>query len=249
MSAENDLATLEPDRVFDGGDLDCGSGLVLLIRENMLAVPEGGVLEMRSREVSVAKDLPPWCRMVGHELLGSLPGENGTRFFLRRGGAQVAAAEEKALEEDKQRAKEYEWRVRARHAGSLHTKVYCRNFSWSIGQPASFEEKDERPSAVEYLLGALAGDLGGGFATECARAGVELDDLELTARGRLVNVMAHLGLEEGDPSLASIELKCFASTFDDETRVREAWDTVLGRSPLFATLRKSVEITTRLSIV
>ncbi len=62
-----DLESLRPDRVFDGGDLDCGSGLVLLIRENMLPVPVGGVLEMRSRERTVRDDLPPWCRMSGHE--------------------------------------------------------------------------------------------------------------------------------------------------------------------------------------
>ena len=58
-----DRQDIKPDHMFDGGDLDCGSGLILLIRENMLAVPVGGILEMRSREPSVADDLPPWCRM------------------------------------------------------------------------------------------------------------------------------------------------------------------------------------------
>ena len=69
-----DLDGLRPDHVFDGGDLDCGSGLVLLIREHMQRVPEGGVLELRSVETTVTDDLPPWCRMVGHEYLGALPG-------------------------------------------------------------------------------------------------------------------------------------------------------------------------------
>ncbi len=249
MGAETDLTAIEPDRVFDGGDLDCGSGLVLLIRENMLAVPEGGVLEMRSREVSVASDLPPWCRMVGHELLGSLEGDGFKRFFLRRGSGATAEAEARALKDDKQRAKEYEWRLRVRSAGALHTKVYCRNFSWSLGQPASFEEKDERPSAVEALLGALASDLCTGFATAGAKAGLELDDLEMTVRGKLENVMAHLGLEEGDPSFASIDVKCFVSTFDDEARVREVWADVLRRSPLAATLAKAVDVSYKLAIV
>ena len=249
MSSSEDerLAAIAPDRVFDGGDLDCGSGLVLLIRENMLAVPEGGVLEMRSRESTVKSDLPPWCRMVGHDYLGCLESDRFTRYFVRRGEAQKA--EEAALETDKQRAKEYEWRLRARSAGALHTKVYCRNFSWSVGQPASFEEQDERASAVEQLLGALAGDLCSGFATACARAGLEVDDVELTVRGRLHNVMAHLGLEEGDPSLASIDVKCFASTLDDEAKTREVWDETVGRSPIAATLRKSVDVSFKLAIV
>ena len=66
------LEAIKPDHVFDGGDLDCGSGLVLLIRENMQKVPVGGILEMRSLETTVCDELPPWCRMVGHEYLGLL---------------------------------------------------------------------------------------------------------------------------------------------------------------------------------
>ena len=47
------------DVFFDGGNLDCGSGLVLLIRQHMSGVPVGGILEMRSSEPSVEGDLPP----------------------------------------------------------------------------------------------------------------------------------------------------------------------------------------------
>lgn len=101
------LKEVVPQRVFDGGDLDCGSGLILLIRENMLQVPVGGILEMRSREPTVADDLPPWCRMVGHLYLGSLEGDGCTRYFVRRGelaGAEGSRlSEEEALAEDKKR--------------------------------------------------------------------------------------------------------------------------------------------------
>jgi hypothetical protein len=247
----SELESLEPDHVFDGGDLDCGSGLVLLIREHMLRVPEGGVLEMRSVEITVEDDLPPWCRMVGHEYLGCLPGDRPAqkRFFVRRGAGEAAQAEEQALQEDKQRARQYDWRLRARASGHLATTVYCRNFQWTLGQPASFEEKDAHPSAVEALLGALAGDLVTGFASACAKDGLEIDDVELAARGRLHDVMAHLGLAEGDPSFAAVEVKLFASTFADEDRVREVWRTVVARSPLAATLAKSVDLETRIAIV
>ena len=30
-----DLTAIDPDNMFDGGDLDCGSGLILLIRDAM----------------------------------------------------------------------------------------------------------------------------------------------------------------------------------------------------------------------
>jgi hypothetical protein len=63
-----------------------------------------------------------------------------------------------------------------------------------VGQAASFEEKDAYPSAVEYLLGALAASLATGLATEASRDGLELDDIELATRGALDNVLAILGL-------------------------------------------------------
>jgi hypothetical protein len=242
-----DLSKLRTAGVLDGGDLDCGSGLVLLLRDRMLEVPLGEVLELRSREPTVRGDLPPWCEMVGHDYLGELPGEDGARYFIRRG--EKAAGDSTALELDKERAREFEWRTRARHRGGLRSTVYCRNFQFDVGQPASFEERDEHPSAVEYVLGALGGSLAVGFATECGKAGLEVDDIELTVRGALSNVLAHLGLEQGDPSFSRIEVKCFASTFDDETAVRRAWTLAVERSPILATLGKSCELSLKLSII
>jgi TusA-related sulfurtransferase len=247
MSQPGNVEGLVPDHVFEGGDLDCGSGLILLIRENMAQVPRGGILEMRSRETSVRGDLPPWCRMVGHEYLGAIEGAGETRYFIRRGTAEPQ--DDQALAEDKRRAREFEWRVRVRSTGPLRSTAYCRNFSFDIGQAASFEEKDRYPSAVEYLLGALAGDLASGFAAELSRAGLSVDDIEIAVRGKLDNILAHLGLEAGDPSFSRIELKCFASTLDDEAQVRDAWARTLVRSPLLATLRKAVNVEAKLAII
>ena len=246
-----DLAGLMPDHVFDGGDLDCGSGLVLLIRQHMQQVPTGGVLELRSSEPTVTDDLPPWCRMVGHEYLGCLPGQapRQQRFFVRRGAGQAAQAEAAALATDTERARGYEWRLRARSGGHLATKVYCRNFQWTLGQPASFEEKDAHPAAVEALLGALAGDLVTGFATACSQAGLEVDDIELTARGRLHDVMAHLGLSDGDPAFATIDVKLFVSTFAPADRVRAVWQETVRRSPLAATLARATNLTATIAVV
>jgi uncharacterized OsmC-like protein/TusA-related sulfurtransferase len=241
------LEEIQPDRVFDGGDMDCGSGLVLLLRENMLQVPTGGILEMRSREPTVADDLPPWCRLTGHQYLGSLCEQDYVRYFVQRG--QVSEDERKTLDDDKQRARDYEWRARARSTEHLKSTVYCRNFSFEVGQPASFEEKDECPSAVEYLLAALAGALSTAFATECAKDGLDVDDIEISIRGKLKNVLAHLGIEDGDPSFASIELKCFASTVDNEERVRAAWKRTFDRSPLAQTLKRAVELKHKVAII
>lgn len=57
------------DASFDGGDLDCGGGLLLLIRQHIDPLPRGRLLEIRSTDSSVEEDLPAWCRMTGNELV------------------------------------------------------------------------------------------------------------------------------------------------------------------------------------
>jgi len=70
-----DRHQLDADARFDGGDLDCGNGLLLLIRQHMDPMERGQLLEFRSTEISVEEDFPAWCRMTGNELVS----------FVRRG--------------------------------------------------------------------------------------------------------------------------------------------------------------------
>lgn len=240
---DDELVRLRTDHVFDGGDLDCGSGLALLIRQHMLEVPAAGVLEIRSREGTVRDDLPPWCRMTGHEYLGALDAGDFVRYFVRRGSGSQVASDGTALDADLAAARSYEWRVRARSTGPLRSKVYFRNFTVEVGQPSSFEERDEHVSAVEYLLVALGGALSTGFSNECRRAGLVVDDVEITVAGRLGDVLVSLGFEsDGDPGFSTITVKCFASTLDDEHAVQACWERALATSPIAATLRKACDL-------
>src|SRR5713226_1513419 len=81
-----DRHQLEADASFDGGDLDCGNGLVLLIRQHMDPLERGQLLEFRSTEISVEEDFPAWCRMTGNELV-SLVRRGRERSFLVCKGA------------------------------------------------------------------------------------------------------------------------------------------------------------------
>jgi uncharacterized OsmC-like protein len=162
------------------------------------------------------------------------------RYFVEKGTSLETEKED--FEKDKKAAVQYEWRLRSRATGHLKSSVYVRNFSFDIGQAASFEEKDIQPSALEYLFGAFAGSLSTGFATECAKQNLEVDDIEISLTGTLHNVLAHMGLEDGDPSIKIIQLKCFASTFDDEERVKSAWQKTIDKSPIAATLKKAVNL-------
>jgi len=60
---------LAADVSFDGGDLDCGGGLLLLIRRHIDPMERGGLLEILSTDASVEQDLPSWCRLTANELI------------------------------------------------------------------------------------------------------------------------------------------------------------------------------------
>jgi 5-methyltetrahydropteroyltriglutamate--homocysteine methyltransferase len=77
--------THRPDVSFDGGDLDCGSGLLLLIRQHIDPLPRGGLLEILSTEISVKEDLPAWCRLTGNALVSVLPAGKGLSFLVCKG--------------------------------------------------------------------------------------------------------------------------------------------------------------------
>ncbi len=70
-----------PDVSFDGGDLDCGSGLLLLIRRHIDPLERGGLLEILSTDSTVEVELPAWCRMTSNEMV-SWTRVNGQRSFL-----------------------------------------------------------------------------------------------------------------------------------------------------------------------
>jgi 5-methyltetrahydropteroyltriglutamate--homocysteine methyltransferase len=78
-----------PRSSFDGGNLDCGSGLLLLIRRHIDPLADGELLEIRSSEPSVREDLPAWCRMTRNELVSQLH-EAGVSSFLVAKGKFVA---------------------------------------------------------------------------------------------------------------------------------------------------------------
>lgn len=77
--------------LVDGGDMDCGSGLLLLITRAMRRLAAGQVLGVRSAEPSVRVDLPVWAELVGHEvdtMVGETP-DGPWWFAVRKHGRQA----------------------------------------------------------------------------------------------------------------------------------------------------------------
>jgi uncharacterized OsmC-like protein/TusA-related sulfurtransferase len=223
--------------VCEGGNLDCGSGLLLIIRRAMEQVPAGEILEIRSTEISVREDLPAWCRMTDNPYLGWRAAEDHNKFFVRRG---ATGANEKA---EMERARNYTWQTRVRWSRGNTAKVYARNHSWEAGQPASFDVQDEAPSAVEYLLGALASCLAMGFQIHASRRGIQIEDLEVQLNGQIDNIYTFLGLEtSGHSGFKEIAGTVYARADAEEDQLREIWKHTLAVSPVMNTLSKPVSI-------
>lgn len=74
-----------PDVSFDGGDLDCGNGLLLLIRKHIDPMARGQLLEILSTEISVDEDLPAWCRLTGNDLVSFIKDGKQRSFLICKG--------------------------------------------------------------------------------------------------------------------------------------------------------------------
>lgn len=85
---------------FDGGDLDCGNGLLLLIRKHLDPLDPGKFLEIASVDSTVEVDLPSWCSMTGNDLVDAttttvqFQGRELTqwRFLVCKGAYEGAAS-------------------------------------------------------------------------------------------------------------------------------------------------------------
>lgn len=70
---------------FDGGELDCGNGLLLLIRKHIDPLLPGELLEILSSEPTVREDLPAWSRLTGNELVSVVAGAERTSYLVSKG--------------------------------------------------------------------------------------------------------------------------------------------------------------------
>lgn len=75
----------QPHDSFDGGDLDCGNGLLLLIRKHIDPLTPGQLLEILSTESSVVEDLPAWCRLTKNELVSHIRRGGQNSFLVSKG--------------------------------------------------------------------------------------------------------------------------------------------------------------------
>jgi hypothetical protein len=126
-------------------------------------------------------------------------------------------------------------------------RIFIGRRHFSIGKPLEFDEASPHVAAIEYALGAAGGEIVNGLRAFADRRRLPVDAIEAVVSGVLENGLTYLEVigEHGQPKIARIHVKVFAST-GDAAATRALFDHMLDRLPLVCTLRAAVALTTEL---
>jgi hypothetical protein len=127
-------------------------------------------------------------------------------------------------------------RVTAPDPDVTHVSVRRRQFS--VGRPIEFDDASPRIAALEYALGALAGEVVSGLRVFASRRRLIVDHIEAVMTGEVEHALAYLEVvgETGRPRIVHVRVKVYVAS-PDEPGVRRLWDELLDRLPLVCTLR------------
>ena len=132
-------------------------------------------------------------------------------------------------------------RVTAPGPGAARVSVGRRQFS--IGRPVEFDDASPHVAAVEYVLGAVGGEVVNGLREFARRRRLAIDAVEALVSGELQDGLAYLEVigEAGRPRLRWIAVKVFVASVDHEA-TRALFDEMIERLPLISTLREAAEV-------
>ena len=79
------LEDLKIDEEVDARGTSC-PGPILAAKKAIGRVPADGIMEVMATDSGTLKDLPAWCKKMGHEYLGSLEKPGYLCLFLKKVG-------------------------------------------------------------------------------------------------------------------------------------------------------------------
>jgi tRNA 2-thiouridine synthesizing protein A len=78
-----ELRDVQVDAVVDARGTSC-PGPILAAKKGIPTVPVGGIMEVMATDSGTLKDLPAWCKKMGHDFLGVLEEPGYLRLFLKK---------------------------------------------------------------------------------------------------------------------------------------------------------------------
>lgn len=79
------ISTFQADHHMDACGLFCPEP-VMLLHNKMAEIEEGSLLAMVATDPSTQRDVPKFCRFLGHELIKVLEQDDKFYYLIRKGG-------------------------------------------------------------------------------------------------------------------------------------------------------------------
>jgi len=81
--AAEELMTLTAAKVVDARGVSC-PGPIIAAKKAIGGVGVGELMEIQATDSGTLKDVPAWCKKLGHEYLGSVEDSGYLRLFLKK---------------------------------------------------------------------------------------------------------------------------------------------------------------------
>jgi TusA-related sulfurtransferase len=78
-----DLTAIQAEKVVDARGTSC-PGPNLAAKKGIPSVSVGGIMEVQATDTGTQKDLPAWCKKVGHEYLGFIEEPGFMKLFVKK---------------------------------------------------------------------------------------------------------------------------------------------------------------------
>ena len=133
--------------------------------------------------------------------------------------------------------------LRVTAAGPELAHVSVRRQQFAVGRPIEFDGASTRIAALEYALGALAGEVVNGLRVFASRRRIDVDHIEAVVTAELAGETVYLEVvgESGQPGIVRVHLKVFAAS-PDEPALRRLWLELPDKLPLVCTMRSAFSI-------
>jgi len=79
----DELKALESPVVVDARGVSC-PGPILAAKKQIAGVGVGNVMEVLATDSGTLKDIPAWCKKLGHDFLGAFEEAGAIHLFLRK---------------------------------------------------------------------------------------------------------------------------------------------------------------------
>jgi uncharacterized OsmC-like protein len=122
--------------------------------------------------------------------------------------------------------------------GRYRTDLNIRDFRFIIAEPEKIGGKNEGPTPMEYVLGALNGCLSVVIELVAKERGFELRDLRVSSSG-LVDQRGLFGTADVSPQFQSVEVSINGVVSARRSKLTEFQHAVLKRCPVYNLIRDS----------